>query len=450
MKNSSFSNHPSINGDLGLPESVEAEEAILGGILLDPKAIGRVVDLISAEAFYVNAHQEIYNCTRDLYRQGKPTDLMMVTSYLSDHQKLEQIGGTARLANLVDRTVSAVNIDRYAALVNEKYLRRQLIYEANEIAASAYDPTKTVETLIDAAEQRLFTLAQHRPTQNVEPIMDVLNRNLTEIERYASGVAQPGLNTGLAEIDRLTGGLQRQDLIIIGGRPSTGKTSFATNLAHNIALLHRLPVIIFSLEMSKEQLTYRLLSPRARIEYERLKAGRISPGEWSCLYSAICHFDQIPIFIDDTSNPPILDIRAKVRRCASQYGQLGLVMIDYLQLMSQSDSGNRVTELDGICRDLKRLAKDFNVPVICLSQLHRGVESRQDKRPQMSDLRDSGGIEQAADLIALLYRDDYYNPESLDKGIVEVNFAKHRNGPTGTIKLLFEKEYSRFLDLSYC
>jgi replicative DNA helicase len=431
------------------PQNIEAEEAILGNILFDPGAMERIVDLLSPEVFYVSAHQEIYRAALTLFRSSMPTDFMMVISYLTDHQKLEQVGGTGKLVQLLDRTVSAVNIDRYAALVVDKYRRRQLIQEANSIAAIAYDNTLDFKEIIDQAEQQIFTLAQPNSAQEVEPVADILIRNFNEIERYATGVVQPGLNTGLTEIDDLTGGLQRQELIIIGGRPSTGKTSFATNLAYNIALLHNLPVIIFSLEMSSEQLTYRLLSPLARIEYERLKAGRISLGELEPLFIAISKLSELPIFIDNSSDPSPLEIRAKVRRIAAKHGQLGLVLIDYLQLMGRSENANRVQELDRITRDLKQLAKDFDVPVICLSQLHRGVETRQDKRPMMSDLRDSGGIEQAADLIALLYREDYYQSDSPERGIVEVNFAKHRNGRTGVVKLLFEKEYSRFLDLYY-
>jgi replicative DNA helicase len=433
------------------PSNIEAEEAVLGGILLDPLAMERVVEILFPEAFYVTPHQEIYRAALTLWRDNKPTDLMMMSSYLFDQQKLERVGGTAKLANLVDRTVAAINVDRYAELIVQKYLRRRLWSEAQSIASAAYDNFREWSEIIDEAEQKIFALAQHNLAQlrNIEPVGDILVRNFQEIENYAQGVAQPGLNTGLTEVDRITGGLQRQDLIIIGGRPSTGKTSFATNLAYNIALLHRLPVVIFSLEMSKEQLTYRLLSPLARIEYERLKVGRIAPGEFDPLVRAVGELSELPIFIDDSSNPPLLEMRAKLRRLAAIHGQLGLILIDYLQLMGTSSSVNRVQDLDLISRQLKQLAKDFNVPVICLSQLHRGVESRQDKRPLMSDLRDSGGIEQAADLIALLYRDDYYNPNSPERGIVEINFAKHRNGRTGMVKLLFEKEYSRFLDLYY-
>ena len=431
------------------PTNLEAEEIILGGILFDPKALGRIVDLITPEVFYIRAHQEIFRAALSLFVEGKVVDLMTVTTHLNDHNRLEQVGGTPKLATLVDRTVSAINIERYVPLIYEKYLRRLLIDFCYEIIEASYELYRPVEEIIDEAEQKIFTVANHNLIQEVEPIGEILVRNLNEIEKYCQGIVQPGLNTGYQEIDRVTGGLQRQDLIVIGGRPSTGKTSFATNLAYNIALLHQLPVIIFSLEMSKEQLTYRLLSPLARIEYERLKAGRVSPAEMNPFLRAIGELSELPIFIDDSSNPPPLEIRGKVRRVAARQGQLGLVLIDYLQLMSSSNSGNRVQELDKITRELKQLAKDFNVPVICLSQLHRGVENRQDKRPMMSDLRDSGGIEQAADLVALLYRDDYYQPDSPYRGIVEVNFAKHRNGKTETVRLLFEKEYSRFLDLYY-
>lgn len=432
------------------PQNVDAEESILGGILFDPMAMERVVNCLIPEAFYVKAHKDIYQAALALFRAEKPTDLMMVVSYLTDRDLLEKVGGTSKLAQLIDRTVSAVNIDRYAALVMDKYLRRQLIHQANAIASAAYDSSLAFQDVIEAAEQKLFRVAQRcRAAQEVEPVAEVLIRNLQEIERYATGVFQPGLNTGLAEIDRLTGGLQRQDLIVIGGRPSMGKTSLGTNLVHNIAQLHGLPAVVFSLEMSKEQLTYRLLSPLARIEYERLKAGRVSPDEFDPLSQAIGKLSELPIYIDDTSNPSLGEIRTKVRRLAAQHTQLGLVLIDYLQLMSGANEYNRVQELDRICRELKRLAKDFDVPVICLSQLNRSVETRPNKRPQMSDVRDSGAIEQAADLVALLYRDDYYDSNSLEQGIVEINFAKHRNGPTGTVKLLYEKEYSRFLDLFF-
>lgn len=432
------------------PQNVDAEEAVLGGILLDPGAMERVVHLLTPEAFYLKAHQEIYRAALALFCAQKPTDLMIVTAYLEDRGGLDRVGGASKLAQLLDRTVSAVNVDRYAALLMDKYLRRQLIHQTDQIARIAYDSSLSFEDIIEAAEQKLFQVAQRcSATREVEPVAEVLIRNLQEIEQYATGVLQPGLSTGLAEIDRLSGGLQRQDLIVLGGRPSMGKTSLGTNLVHNVAFLHGLPAVVFSLEMSKEQLTYRLLSPLARIEYERLRAGRVSPDEFESLSRAIGKLSELPIYIDDTSNPSLSEIRGKVRRVAAQHDQLGLVLIDYLQLMSGANESNRVQELDQICRELKRLAKDFNVPVLCLSQLNRSVETRQDKRPQMSDIRDSGAIEQAADLVALLYRDDYYYPKSSERGVVEVNLAKHRNGPTGTVKLLYEKEYSRFLDLYY-
>ncbi len=434
------------------PQNVDAEESILGGILLDPEAIGRVADLLRPEALYISSHKEIYKAALALYSQGKPTDLMSVTTWLYDHKLLEKVGGTSTLAQLVERTVSAVNVDRYAMLVMDKYLRRQLIQAGNEIVQLGYEASTELETVLEQSEQKVFKVAGQRSCaiNSVEPVNEILVRNFQEIEEYAQGISQPGLNTGLVEVDRLTGGLQRQDLIILAGRPSTGKTALGLNMAHNIAVLHKLPVVIFSLEMSKEQLTYRLLARIARIECERLKAGRIALGEWEPLSRAVGELSELNIFIDDRANPSIFDIRAALRLVASNHGQLGMVLVDYLQLMgSDSNSSFRVQELDKITRSLKQLAKDFNVPVVCISQLNRGVENRQDKRPTISDLRDSGAIEQVADLVALVYREDYYNSNTPDRGIVEMIVGKQRNGSTGTIKLFFEREYSRFIDLYY-
>jgi len=434
------------------PQNVDAEESILGGIMLDPEAIGRVADLLRAEALYINAHKEIYKAALTLHSQGKPTDLMSVTTWLYDHELLEKVGGQSKLAQLVERTVSAVNVDRYATLVMDKYLRRQLIQTGNEIVQLGYETSIELETVLEQSEQKVFNVAgqRHETSNCVEAVNEILIRNFQEIEDYAAGVSQPGLNTGLVEVDRITGGLQRQDLIIIAGRPSTGKTALSLNLAHNIVMLHKLPVVIFSLEMSKEQLTYRLLARTARIECERLKAGRIALGEWKMLSQAVDELSKLNIFIDDSSNPSIFDIRARLRLVASQHGQLGMVLVDYLQLMeSDNESNFRVQELDKITRCLKQLAKDFNVPVVCISQLNRGVENRQDKRPIISDLRDSGAIEQVADLVALVYREDYYNCHTTKRGIVEMIVGKQRNGSTGTIELFFEREYSRFIDLYY-
>lgn len=435
------------------PMNIEAEEAILGGILLDPYALIRVIELLHPEAFAIPSHQKIYRAMVDLHHKGQPTDLMTVTTWLSDHNLIDQVGGTAKLAQLIDRTVSTVNIDRYAILVMDKYIRRQMITAGYQVVNLSYDTAQKLESVVEEAEQTVFDVAHQcfSTRTTVEPLNKILIRNFDELENYYQGLQQPGLTTGFQGLDHILGGLQRQELVIIAGRPSIGKTALGLNLAHNIAWLHQMPVVIFSLEMSKEQLSYRLLSRTVRIECDRLKAGRVSLNEFEVFAQALKELSELPIFIDDRSNPSILEMRAILRWITTAYSQhqpLGMVLVDYLQLMGKGEQ-NRVQELDQICRELKQIAKDFKVPVVCLSQLNRGVENRQNKRPLISDLRDSGAIEQVADAIALVYRDDYYRPDTTEKGIVEVNIGKQRNGSTGMVKLFFEREYSRFLDLYY-
>jgi len=429
------------------PQNIDAEESILGGILLDPEAIGRVADLLVAEAFYINDHKEIYKAALALHNQGKPTDLMSVTTWLYDHELLEKVGGQSKLAQLVDRTVSAVNIDRFAALVIDKYLRRQLIEAGNEIVQLGYETSLELETVLDQSEQKIFGLTQKRPQQGLVPISDTLIQAFKEIENRQQDTALPGLPSSFYDLDAMTGGFQRSDLIIIAGRPSMGKTSFAVGMARNIA--ENLPVAIFSLEMSKEQLGLRLLASEAGIESNYLRTGRISQNQWGALSHALGTLSQLPIYIDDTANQTVMQMRSQVRRLlAEKGGELGLVLIDYLQLMEGSGSENRVQELSRITRSLKGLARELNVPVIALSQLSRGVEARTNKRPMMSDLRESGAIEQDSDLIIMLYRDEYYNENTPDRGIAEIIITKHRNGPTGVVKLLFDPQFTRFRNLA--
>lgn len=430
------------------PQNVEAEESILGGILLDPEALGRVIDLMLSEAFYVKAHREIYQACCQLHAQGKPTDLMTVASWLQDHHRLDSVGGTAKLAELVDRTVSAANIDRYAALVMDKYLRRQLIAAGHEIVELGGDTTQELEAVFDDSEKKIFRLTQKRPQEGLIPISDTLVQTFDEIEKLHQNIALPGITTDFYDLDAMTGGFQRSDLIIIAGRPSMGKTAFGLGIAANIAKIHGLPVALFSLEMAKEQLALRLLASEAKIESNRLRAGRLSQTELEPLTLALADLSSLPIFIDDVANITALQIRSQVRRLqAERKGKLGLVLIDYLQLMEGSGSDNRVQELSKITRSLKGLAREAQVPVVALSQLSRAVEARTNKRPMMSDLRESGSIEQDADLIIMLYRDEYYHPDTPDRGIAEVIIAKHRNGPTGTIKLLFQAELTKFRNM---
>lgn len=430
------------------PQNVEAEESILGGILLDPEAMGRVADVIAPEAFYISIHQEIYEAALALHRDGKPTDLMTVTSWLQDRGKLDDIGGTGKLAQLVERTVSAVNIDRYAILVMDKYTRRQLIGASHEIAELGYDMSLELEVVLDRSEQKVFGLTQQRPKQGLTPIAETLIYTFDELENLQQATALPGLSCNFYDLDTMTSGFQRSDLIVLAGRPAMGKSALSLNIAANIAQEHQLPVAIFSLEMSKEQLVQRLLASEAKIESNRLRSGRITQTEMESVALAIGNLAELPIFIDDNTSLTVMQMRSEVRRLqAEQGGKIGLVLIDYLQLM-EGGGDNRVQELAKITRSLKGLAREVNAPVIALSQLSRTVESRTNKRPMLSDLRESGSIEQDADLVIMLYRDSYYNPDSPDRNIAEVIIAKHRNGPTGTVKLLFLPELTKFENLA--
>ncbi|MEQ8998486.1 MAG: replicative DNA helicase [Coleofasciculus sp. B1-GNL1-01] len=429
------------------PQNIEAEESILGGIMLDPEAMSRVVDLLSPEAFYVSAHQEIYRSAFILHHEGKPTDFMSVTSWLYDHKLLDKVGGQSKIAQLIERTVSAVNIDRYAALVMDKYLRRQLIQSGNEIVQLGYETPMALDFVLEQAEQKIFNLTQVRPQQGLVPISETLIQAFQEIETLHEGLALPGIPSNFYDLDAITGGFGRSDLIIVAGRPSMGKTSFALAMARNIA--NRFPVAIFSLEMSKAQLVQRLLSSEAGIESNYLRTGRITQNQWEPLSHALGTLSELPIYIEDTPNPTVMQMRSNLRRLqAEQGGTLGLVLIDYLQLMEGSGSENRVQELSRITRSLKGLARELNTPVIALSQLSRGVEARTNKRPMMSDLRESGSIEQDADLVIMLYRDEYYHPDTPDQGITEVIITKHRNGPIGVVKLIFDPQYTRFRNLA--
>lgn len=432
------------------PQNIDAEEAILGGILLDPEAIGRVTELLQPEAFYISAHQEIYRAALTLHTQGQPTDLMSLTAWLGDRQLLERVGGQSRLVQLIDRTVTAVNIDQYAQLVMDKYLRRQLIQAGTQIAQFGYETSRPLETVLDQAEQTVFAITQDRPKQGLIATSDILISTFADIENRAEGVVLPGIPCGFYDLDAMTQGFQRSDLIITAGRPSMGKTSFVLNIARNIAGgRSKMPVAVFSLEMSKEQLVYRLLSSESKIESGRLRSGRISQHEWGPLGHAISNLSQLPIFIDDTPNISVNEMRSKARRLqAEQGGAIGLILVDYLQLMEGSGSENRVQELSRVTRSLKGLARELNVPVMALSQLSRGVEARTNKRPMMSDLRESGSIEQDADLIIMLYRDEYYNPDTPDRGIAEIIITKHRNGPVGTVKMLFDPQFTQFRNLA--
>lgn len=374
------------------PQNIEAEECILGGILLDPEAMGRIIDLLVVDAFYVKAHRLIYEAMLSLHGQSQPTDLMSVSSWLQDHHHFEAIGGMVKLTQLLDRTISAVNIDRFAALIMDKYLRRQLIAAGHDIVDLGYETSKELETIFDESEQKIFRLTQSRPQAGLVPLSETLVNTFIELDKLHEKLSSPGVETQFYDLDAMTGGLQRADLIILAGRPSMGKTAFGLGIAANIAKNQNLPVAIFSLEMSKEQLALRLVASESLIDSNRLRTGHFSQAEFEPLTAAMGTLSSLPIYIDDTASISVTQMRSQVRRLQSeQKGPLGMVLIDYLQLM-EGGSDNRVQELSKITRSLKGLAREINAPVIALSQLSRAVESRTNKRPMMSDLRESGCI----------------------------------------------------------
>ncbi len=573
------------------PQNIEAEEEIIGGLLLDPDAITRVAELLQPDAFYISAHREIYRAALHLNSQGRPTDLMTVSAWLDDHQLLEKVGGTAAIRRLLEQTVSSVNIDQYAKLVLDKYIRRRLLQSTNSIARLAYDASQPLPQVMDQAEQEIFNITQERIQRSLMPASEILINIFSDLEeKFQQGSDLPGIPTKFIDLDNLTQGLQRSDLLIVAGRPAMGKTSFALNIARNIATYAKLPVAVFSLEMSREQLVLRMLASEARIESTRLRSGRISGDEWQRLSQAFGYLAQVPLYIDDTPNCNVTEIRSKARRLQVETGGvLGLVLIDYLQLMQGTATDNRVQELSRMTRGLKGLAKELSTPVMVLSQLSRAVESRADKRPQLADLRESGclagttelldvdsgqhwtlaqlaelkegavlprllsmntrgrlvpqqpvkvfqngckttyqlktrlncaieatsnhpfftrqgwkhlddlqldeeialamhdeivwdpicsisepseavpvydvemprhhnfvanrilvhnSIEQDADIVMMLYRPEYYQQDTTERGIAEVIISKHRNGPTGTIKLLFESQFTQFRNLA--
>lgn len=427
------------------PYHLEAEELSIGGILLDPNAIQKVANILPPNAYYFKPHRIIYQAALELYSQQQPTDLFFLSTYLSDRHLLDAAGGNLKLTQLVDRTVSAAHIDQYTQVLLDKYQRRQLLEAATQITELAHDGTQPLEEISDQAQQKIFKIFQNRTSGGLIPLHNSLIKAFTQIENLTQGLAIPGIPTDYYDLDAITGGFGKSDLIILAGRPAMGKTSLALNMAQNIAQKH--PVAIFSLEMSQEQLATRLLASEANIDANRLRSGRISQAEMEPLAIAMGKLAETRIHINDGATLTIGKMRSEVRKLQSEQNQpLGLIVVDYLQLMEESGD-NRVLELSKITRGLKTLAREVNCPILCLSQLNRSVESRNNKRPTLSDLRDSGSIEQDADLVLMLYRDEYYNPDTPDRQIAELIISKHRNGPTGTVKLLFKNELTKFFNL---
>src|SRR3954469_6885302 len=431
------------------PQNIEAEQAVLGAIFLEPAALTLASEILIPEDFYRASHQKIFNVMLDLNDQGKAVDLVTVTEELAAAKLIEDIGGVSYLSDLSGSVPTAANIEYYARIVEEKSLLRRLIRTATNIASDGYSREDEVEALLSEAEKNIMEVAQRKNAGAFHNIKDVLVRTYDNIEEMHNRVGDiTGISTGFAELDRMTAGFQRNDLIIVGARPSVGKTAFALNIAANVATKTGENVAIFSLEMGAEQLVMRMLCSEGNIDAQRLRTGSLTDEDWGKLIMAMGSLSNSGIFIDDTPGVRISEIRSKCRRLKQEHG-LGMILIDYLQLIQGNGrSGeNRQQEVSEISRSLKALARELEVPVIALSQLSRGVEQRQDKRPMMSDLRESGSIEQDADIVAFLYRDDYYDKESESKDQIEIILAKQRNGPTGTVTLAFVKQYNKFVNL---
>ncbi len=436
------------------PHSVEAEQAILGGLLLENQAWDKVAHLICAEDFYRTEHKVLYKVMLSLSNKNHPFDVVTILDALKDTNELDDAGGEVYLFELANNTPSVANVGAYAEIVREKSVQRQLIQVATDIADSAYNPgSRDVPELLDLAERKVFAIAEQTAGDGGPAIIkSILTKAVERIDMlYNSSDAITGLSTGLTDFDELTSGLQNSDLVIVAGRPSMGKTTFAMNIAEHAAIQDSKPVLVFSMEMPADSLAMRMMSSLGRIDQHKIRTGKLSDDDWPRITSAVHMLSESSLFIDDTAGLTPAEMRARARRLMKEHGQLGLIVVDYLQLMKVPGfkAENRTAEISEISRSLKSLAKELNVPLIALSQLNRSLEQRHDKRPVMSDLRESGAIEQDADLICFIYRDEVYNEDSPDKGVAEVIIAKHRNGPIGKVRAAFLGKYTRFEDLSF-
>ncbi|OJU89326.1 MAG: replicative DNA helicase [Burkholderiales bacterium 66-5] len=437
------------------PHSIEAESSVLGGLLLDNLAWDRVSDLLKEGDFYRHEHQQIYAAVSTLVGAGKPADVITVYERLQSVGRAEETGGLAYLNSLAQYVPSASNIRRYAEIVRERAILRKLVSASDEIATNAFNPQgRPVSGILDEAEQKIFAIGEEgsRMKQGFQTMESLVVTLLDRVEEMANNpVDVTGVPTGFIDLDRMTSGLQAGDLVVLAARPSMGKTSLAVNIAEHVALNEGLPVAVFSMEMGAAQLAVRIVGSIGRIHQGHLRTGKLTDEEWPRLTEAIERLRNVSLHIDETPGLTPAELRANARRLARQCGKLGLIVVDYLQLMSGSGGSqgeNRATELGEISRGLKMLAKELQCPVIALSQLNRSVETRTDKRPMMSDLRESGAIEQDADIIMFIYRDDYYNKDSKEPNVSEIIIGKQRNGPTGTVKLYFQKDQTRFENLA--
>ena len=431
------------------PHDEDAEQAVLGSMLTDNDAVMAAVEVLKEDAFYREDNKIIYQAILNLYSKSEPIDIITLKDELESMGKFEQVGGFEYLASLPDKVPTTANVQKYIKIVEEKSVLRNLIKTANEIIELGYNPTEDVEDIMDGAEKKIFDIMQSKNTKSYTPIKDVLVESFTNLEKlYNQKQHVTGVPTQFYDLDDKTAGLHGSELILVAARPAMGKTAFALNIATNAALRANVPVAIFSLEMSKDQLVNRMLCSEAMVDSNKVRTGKLDEEDWTKLAEAIGPLSEAGVYIDDTPGISVMEIRTKCRKLKMEKN-IGLVVIDYLQLISGSNkrNGSREQEISEISRSLKVLAKELNVPVIALSQLSRAVEQRDDHRPMLSDLRESGAIEQDADIVMFLYRDDYYNKESAEKDIAEVIIAKHRSGATGTVELLWLANYTKFANI---
>jgi replicative DNA helicase len=431
------------------PQSLDAELSVLGAMLLDKEAIFKAMEILEPTFFYKEAHRKIYEAILSLHDKDEPVDLVTLTEELKRRGELEEVGGLTYLSTILETVPTSAHIEHYAKIVMEKALLRKLIDAATRIITLCYNEQSNVETLLDRAEQLVFDVVQRKITRGFVNIVELIHESFEAIEAlYSKKEEVTGIPTGFKEFDILTSGFHPSELVIIAGRPSMGKSSFCLNIAQYVGTKKKMPVGIFSLEMSREQVVQRLLCAEARVDAHKLRTGYLSESDWPRLTAAASLLSESPIFIDDTPAVSILEVRAKARRLKAKH-DIKLFIIDYLQLLQgRGESENRQQEISEITRSLKSLARELNVPIIALSQLSRAVETRSDRRPQLSDLRESGAIEQDADLVAFVYREEYYKPTAENEGVAEIIVGKQRNGPVGTVKLAFVKKYARFENLA--
>ncbi|MEK6266940.1 MAG: replicative DNA helicase [Clostridium sp.] len=434
-----------------LPYNLEAEQSIIGSMLIDKTAISRAVEILKTEDFYRDSHKVIFNAIFELYQKDTPIDMITLLEHLRSSEKLEASGGITYISEISNSVPSTANLSSYIKIVDDKSVLRKLIRASTEIMENCYNKQDDVEAVMDLAEQKVFNIAERKSTSDFEPMNTVLERGFLEIERIFNNKGETtGVSSGFPELDGLTAGFQKGDMILIAARPSMGKTTFALNLAEYAALREGKSVAVFSLEMSKEQLSYKLLCSEANVDMSKLRSGNLEDKDWENIAKASGPLAAAKIFIDDTAGTSVMDMRSKCRKLKMEHG-IDMILIDYLQLMSGSNTESRQQEVSEISRSIKALAKEMECPVIALSQLSRAPEQRADHRPMLSDLRESGSIEQDADIVMFLYRDEYYDTETEDKNIAELIIAKQRNGPIGTVKLAWIGQFSKFarLDVLY-